>query len=47
MADAARRRGRPDAAERVARELLLLASIAERERPRDSQQGREHNLRWN
>jgi UDP-N-acetylglucosamine--N-acetylmuramyl-(pentapeptide) pyrophosphoryl-undecaprenol N-acetylglucosamine transferase len=47
MAEAARRRGRPDAAERVARELLALGAIAERERPRPTPDGRAHDLRWN
>jgi UDP-N-acetylglucosamine--N-acetylmuramyl-(pentapeptide) pyrophosphoryl-undecaprenol N-acetylglucosamine transferase len=47
MAEAARRRGRPDAAERVARELLALGAIAERERPRPTPDERAHDLRWN
>jgi len=56
MAEAARRRGRPDAAHQVARELLALASIAERaprERPADRagagerERAREPDRRWN
>jgi UDP-N-acetylglucosamine--N-acetylmuramyl-(pentapeptide) pyrophosphoryl-undecaprenol N-acetylglucosamine transferase len=51
MAEAARSRGRPDAARYVARDLLVLARIAEREPARLRTNGAEHARpsagRWN